>query len=201
MASPSLTLTPQDNDTVSVEVDVSRVDGPTTAFLYLREGDESAATWLTATETRAVIAALQATLPSDAPAADAEPHTITTAAELDALPVGARVEDEDRDVWTKGGSGSWVMVPGHGTERSHFVARYLPGTLLTPEILDTEKDTDDGLADWERALLGGDGVCTCETHTPEPTTAGTLRLDLRLFLGDRDITYALANPIAEALEG
>jgi hypothetical protein len=33
------------------------------------------------------------------------------------------------------------------------------------------------------------------------TTAGTLRLDLRLFLGDRDITYALANPIADALEG
>lgn len=187
MATQSLTLNPEDNDATLVEVDVSRVDGPTTAFLHIGEDGHSAAAWLTATETRAVIAALQATLPAE------NTHTVVSAAELDALPLGAQVTDSEGDVWTKRWTGWGIFVSPSNVEAAQL-ARYLPGTLRNPEIL----DTDDGLAEWERALLGGDELAPAAEKS---TTAGTLRVDLRLFLGDRDITYALADPIADALEG
>jgi len=65
-----------------------------------------------------------------------KPRTITTAAELDALPVGSVVLDADRDAWQMRGDGDWAMVGCEAAYPSSHVfsdteMRH-PVTLLVP---------------------------------------------------------------------
>ena len=64
-----------------------------------------------------------------------KPRTVTTAAELDALPVGSVVLDNEGDVWQHRGYAAyqWCNTTGgrnSGLDTSEFAADCLPATVL-----------------------------------------------------------------------
>ena len=102
---------------------------------------------------------------------------ITTVAELDALPVGARVTDTDRDEWFKKPSGLWSLTSHISQDALGILPDYLLGTYgpLTTEDVPSSLAMSKCVADdcqSSHALPPGSSYA-CPLHADHITAGGS----------------------------